>query len=303
VLKFKDLSIIKITKTNMNIKDLLGKFRKDNAGNQTAKPKAVAEAAVEENTEDEVSTGTKVKVIAALLVAGFASYVAWWVQEPTTMRADLFAANAATEQATSETQSANVKEVSIIDFAFDPAEITVDNGTTVVWINKDSVPHTVVGDNFNSGTLESGQSFSHTFDLAQNAIGEVYQYSCSLHPQMKGTVIVGIAGAETQAYESTQTQMTALMDTTEQAQPYAANTEGNFTLATEQLLPAASEAPAEQLQPELYVEPPVVDNKEVLAAVESQDKLAKSGPEDIVYAGMILGILFLNRKKLLPRAR
>jgi plastocyanin len=286
----------------MNIKNLLGKFRKENTVEQEIQPATAAEAAAEENTDDEVTTGTKVKVVAALLVAGFAAYVAWWVQEPTTMRADLFAANAATEQtaqATSETQTANTQEVSIINFAYDPAEITVDKGTTVVWTNKDAVPHTVVGADFNSGTLESGQSFSHIFDQ-----DGTFAYACVLHPQMKGTVIVGLGVSAAATSESMQTEIAVPMLITEQMAPSAGNTEENLTFGTEQLLPAAAEFTTEELQPQLYSEnTSPTDQAKILAAVKSQDKLAKSGPEDILYVGMILAILFLNRKRLLPKTR
>ena len=72
---------------------------------------------------------------------------------------------------------------------FSPATITVVIGVnnTVVWTNKDNVPHTVTSATkaFDSGNLNAGDTFSYTFTAAG-----IYQYFCSYHPWMKGTVIV-----------------------------------------------------------------------------------------------------------------
>jgi len=77
--------------------------------------------------------------------------------------------------------------VSIIDLTFVPATIEVDAGATVTWANDDSIPHTVTareGD-FDSGVLQSGDSFSQTFSEPGT-----YDYSCAIHPSMTGTVVV-----------------------------------------------------------------------------------------------------------------
>jgi nitrite reductase (NO-forming) len=72
---------------------------------------------------------------------------------------------------------------------FSPATITVVIGVnnTVVWTNKDSAPHTVTSSTklFDSGNLNTGDTFTYTF-----ATPGTYQYGCSYHPWMKGTVIV-----------------------------------------------------------------------------------------------------------------
>lgn len=77
--------------------------------------------------------------------------------------------------------------VTIKDFAFDPASVTVKVGESVTWTNQDSATHTIAGDNggFQSGDLANGDSFSFTFDQAGT-----YTYHCGIHPNMKGTVIV-----------------------------------------------------------------------------------------------------------------
>jgi plastocyanin len=78
--------------------------------------------------------------------------------------------------------------VSIVDFAFEPATLQVAAGETVVWTNDGLAPHTVTGDFADSGVLNPGQTFSHTFD-AEGA----FDYVCAIHPDMTGSVTVGAA--------------------------------------------------------------------------------------------------------------
>jgi plastocyanin len=84
--------------------------------------------------------------------------------------------------------------VAIQNFAFVPESVTVQAGTTVIWTNQDSAPHTIVSDAtplfslgaiFTSSQLAQGQQFSFTF----NSPG-TYLFHCSIHPFMKGTVTV-----------------------------------------------------------------------------------------------------------------
>ncbi|MDD1684973.1 MAG: cupredoxin domain-containing protein [Methanoregula sp.] len=80
--------------------------------------------------------------------------------------------------------------ITISNFAFSPATLTVKAGTTVTWTNEDSAPHTVVSDAnapvpFTSPSLATGSSFPFTFTQAGT-----YSYHCSIHPSMKGTVVV-----------------------------------------------------------------------------------------------------------------
>jgi amicyanin len=80
-----------------------------------------------------------------------------------------------------------VATVSMDHNTFIPSEITVVPGTTVTWVNKETMPHTVVDANkgFRSKTLAKDASFSFTFATAGD-----YDYLCSIHPFMKGKVIV-----------------------------------------------------------------------------------------------------------------
>jgi plastocyanin len=73
------------------------------------------------------------------------------------------------------------------NFSFSPGTITVKIGSSVTWTNKDSTTHTITSDTgaFNSGNLSQGATFSYTF-----ADRGTFAYHCSIHPTMKGTVIV-----------------------------------------------------------------------------------------------------------------
>lgn len=83
-------------------------------------------------------------------------------------------------------------EVDVIDLDYDPREVTVAPGTTVVWSNRGDIPHTVTADGlFDSGIMLAGDIFSWTFDEPGT-----YEYLCTLHPNMVGTVLVGDAGGE-----------------------------------------------------------------------------------------------------------
>jgi amicyanin len=77
--------------------------------------------------------------------------------------------------------------VTIHDFAFSPPSLTVKIGAAVTWLNKDDIPHTVASKTrvFKSKALDTDDSFSFTFNEAGT-----YQYFCSLHPHMTGTIVV-----------------------------------------------------------------------------------------------------------------
>ena len=76
--------------------------------------------------------------------------------------------------------------VTIDNFTFSPAELTVKVGTTVTWKNHDDIPHTVVSaGKFRSKTLDTDDGFSFTFTVAGD-----YKYFCSLHPHMTGMIKV-----------------------------------------------------------------------------------------------------------------
>lgn len=77
--------------------------------------------------------------------------------------------------------------VSITNFAFSPAALTVKAGDTVTWTNHDEEPHNVVaGDgSFRSAGLDANGTFSYTFTKPGS-----FDYICGIHPFMRGTVVV-----------------------------------------------------------------------------------------------------------------
>ena len=82
---------------------------------------------------------------------------------------------------------ANTKHTIIIKgMAFDPPELHVHKGDTVLWINKDIVPHNITDfpkDKWTSGTLALSSSW-------EKSINDTFDYYCSIHPTMKGKIIV-----------------------------------------------------------------------------------------------------------------
>jgi plastocyanin len=86
-------------------------------------------------------------------------------------------------------EKSSTMEVKIDNFSFGPAALTVPVGTTVTWINRDDIPHTVVSTDdpkaFKSKVLDTDEKFSFTF----TKVG-TYPYFCSIHPKMTGKVIV-----------------------------------------------------------------------------------------------------------------
>jgi plastocyanin len=78
-----------------------------------------------------------------------------------------------------------IVDVTIQNFAFNPPSIEVSAGDTVRWTNLDSTEHTVNGHTFGSGMIPKGQNYEFLFSTPG-----VYDYDCSIHPSMKGTVTV-----------------------------------------------------------------------------------------------------------------
>jgi len=83
------------------------------------------------------------------------------------------------------------EKVEIEDFAYKPDPVRIEEGGKVIWLNKDSAPHTATAEDgsFDTGTLEEGKLGSETYKEPGT-----YAYVCSIHPDMHGTVEVVEAG-------------------------------------------------------------------------------------------------------------
>jgi plastocyanin len=102
--------------------------------------------------------------------------------------AALGAADRARGERVFQKEAAAPMEVKIDNFTFAPVTITVPAGTTVSWVNRDDIPHTVVSDDkttFKSKALDTDDKFSFTFSKPGT-----YSYFCSIHPKMTGKVVV-----------------------------------------------------------------------------------------------------------------
>ena len=92
------------------------------------------------------------------------------------------------EMKNDDNTSSKQNRIEIKDFAFNPQTITVKSGEKVTWINRDEEPHTIVsvGKQFKKSTaLDTDQEFTITVGTPGT-----YEYFCSVHPKMTGTIIV-----------------------------------------------------------------------------------------------------------------
>jgi plastocyanin len=82
----------------------------------------------------------------------------------------------------------------IIDLDYDPRDLTVERGTTVAWTNIGELPHTVtdVDGTFDSDLMMKGDTYERRFETLGT-----FNYFCTLHPNMVGTVVVVEAAAAT----------------------------------------------------------------------------------------------------------
>jgi len=87
-------------------------------------------------------------------------------------------------------------DVTIVDFAFDPADLTIQVGDTVRWTNSGGTDHTATSTSgpasFSSAGLATGATYEFTFTVAG-----VYDYQCSFHPSMTGRITVVAAATPT----------------------------------------------------------------------------------------------------------
>jgi plastocyanin len=84
--------------------------------------------------------------------------------------------------------------VTVSDFQYRPATLTVAAGQSVRFVNRDGEAHTIsaADRSFDSGGLDSGDSWTHRFTRPGR-----YTYFCALHPYMRGTIVVVAHGERT----------------------------------------------------------------------------------------------------------
>lgn len=90
-----------------------------------------------------------------------------------------------TSLAADTAQTSATKRVAIAGFAFKPATLTVNKGTTVKFANEDSVAHTATRASFDSKRIGPGKSFAVRFNARGN-----FSYHCKIHPTMRGKIVV-----------------------------------------------------------------------------------------------------------------
>lgn len=89
---------------------------------------------------------------------------------------------------TTSRTGASTKAVTIKDYTYKPATITVPVGTTVSFTNRDSTPHTATSKEsgaFESGSIDTGKTGKVTLEKSGT-----FTYYCVFHPFMKGTITV-----------------------------------------------------------------------------------------------------------------
>jgi plastocyanin len=103
---------------------------------------------------------------------------------------------------------------------FEPASITITAGSSVVWHNSGEQTHTATGDSFDTGDVGAGKdSKPIPFPTAGS-----FDYICTPHPWMKGTIVVTGGGGATPS--------TAATTPTTQAGPATTATTGGATTTT-----------------------------------------------------------------------
>ncbi|MFE9539866.1 cupredoxin domain-containing protein [Streptomyces sp. NPDC006691] len=92
--------------------------------------------------------------------------------------------------APSSPHAAAAAQITIDNFAFSPAKLTVHPGETVTVVNHDSATHTLTaspGSAFDTGPINPGKSATFTAP----ATAGIFPYVCTIHASMHGTLTVG----------------------------------------------------------------------------------------------------------------
>ena len=135
-----------------------------------------------------------VAFIALVLVVGIGGIIVFAMNQQdtdtmsSTMSHSSDSSSMAHHDAVDVKDTVKASKVEIKNFAYGPENINVKVGTTVTWTNEDTIQHDITGHDGKgpkSELLSKGETYSYTFSEAGT-----FNYHCSPHPYMVGTVIV-----------------------------------------------------------------------------------------------------------------
>ena len=95
---------------------------------------------------------------------------------------------AATPSTSTPAAAGDTVQIGMKGLQFEPRDVTVKVGTTVIWTNNEDIPHNVVaeeGAEFQSDTFGK----DGTYEFKAEKAGTV-KYVCTIHPGMAGTLTV-----------------------------------------------------------------------------------------------------------------
>jgi plastocyanin len=85
------------------------------------------------------------------------------------------------------------------DTCFVPTSLQIPEDSIVEWKNKDSAPHTIVSSDNSNSFSSRVLNYNDEFNVDFSSLGSgVYSYYCSIHPWMKGEIIVGMSSVSSQ---------------------------------------------------------------------------------------------------------
>lgn len=266
-------------------------------------------------SDEAVPNSTKVKILAALAIVAVAGYVAYWVQEPVQLRADVLDSKTASSTSSEDVNTDSIVvdsnkvaeatdasttsvSVDVSLFGFEPAVLKIDKGTTVVWTNTSTEDQTIIGstesgESFASPVLTSGQSFSFKFEQ-----DGTFEYYSTYNPALKATITVGAGVSEAAAAIETGIADTnsAVAATNTDSTNETENTDSLYGSAAPEKTTEKNDAMTALKNDNLQTAKEDIDLKP--AAASTPVKLTKTGPAENMYALALGMIAWFNRKKL-----
>lgn len=120
------------------------------------------------------------KIIFGIIIIIIVIGTIFFLNRPNYQQSDVQQQTGQQSQTNNESNTIYIK-----DFAFNPGNLTIKQGTKVTWINQDTVTHKIKSDTFNSADLNQGDKFEYTFSDKGT-----FDYICGIHPSMTGKITV-----------------------------------------------------------------------------------------------------------------